>query len=1641
MKKNKYIYLGLFILTICLSVFSNIMLLKTESNSIVKAEDELVVAKIYDESTTSWLSYSTLEAAIEAVPSGGTVVLCNDYTVTAEIVISKNLTIVSDNNSTLTKSHEGAIFRISSTGYTLNIGNQADTYQGLNLTNIYLDGNGKNINSTNSLIDVPKEGSLNLYSSTYVQNFYKTSWLDGAAICIRGGTFTADGVTFKDNNSQWGAVSFSTALGGTGAYGTIKNCNFYNNLTSTMNVNYGENLTIDNCNFENSAKIEVNSQRGALNITNSVFKNNTDNSTDIFGNSNSRIIYFSSGNSALNLDNCEFLNNNATQCVSVNTGAAIINNCKFLNNSGRVISGGYNATSITITDTEISNNSSVSDTGAGGALSFSGGTAIIENCTIKNNSTQIDDGIYVWGVNTKGGAIYSANTNVTIKNSEISENISDELGDQIYITGGSLTLESTTINGNGDASNSADIYINGSCALNLKTQNEINGTIYLQSNTVNTLNPSITIESGYEYNDQKLYIEFSNPEYYTEATGIYAVQFVDESTFNMSIFNCLNANCALTQGTTETTKNNLYLTQSVAKIYDETATAWVSYTTLEAAIEAATDGGTVVMCNNYVLTAAIVITKNITIVSDNNSKITRLHAMSMFVINNGYSLTIGNKNTTYQDLTLTNIYIDGNGKTITAQNCMILVGGTLNLYSGCYIQNFYSDDTYGCSAIYGGVNSTLVANGATFTNNECEYGTIYFSNTTDNASIITITNCNFLDNIGTNNGAISLAGLYNLTITDTVFSNSNIYLISESSASVVLIENCQFTKNTASALSINSDSNALFQVINCEFTNNSATAILVYSPNTVIDSCKFLNNTAKAIWFEYSNASLIVKNSEFVGNTATEQGDHIYVANGTLVLESNTIVKSDSSTNAGVYVHGNGVLNLTNKNEINGTIYLSSDTTNSLNPKIIVSSGYNFDNNVYNIDLSNPELYTETLYVSAVQFADDETFKHSAFKCMIEGYIFIQGTTETTKNNLYIIIAPQARIYVESTDTWKYYSLLSEAVEAAQSGDTIVVFSDCILSETISITKNLTLVSEDNNIITKSHTGTMFAINDGYSLTIGNENATYQDITLTNIYIDGNAQNVTSSSALIGTSLGTLNLLNGCYIQNVKGSISAIYVRGTLNANGAKFLNNDCALGTIVANYGTKEPVVNLENCYFYNNQQYTISTDGSRYATLTIKNTIFENSTSLYFVYSNSDYTSNINCVIDGCTFLNNTTSKFALIHCGGAEGSYTIKNCEFSGNLSNVEYANVTGLYAPACIFVYTMNGSQELTIDKCKFYNNFISAITGFGTISSTEIYNNTMYSSAVYTIGCGLNIYNCKIKNNTITSESETQPVNGCAILVNGLPIGTTPTAETNIKNSEICGNASNPLSSEIYIYSGITLNLDRTIIEGNNRSIHLVGASVLKLKTTNTINGNIYLEAASVYSSEIGSNVEVSPNLQIESYIYDDVININLSKPELYLETNALPVIICEDETVFNLSKFKCLVDDYSFTAGTTEENKYNIYVASAEFSVTYDLNYEPSENIVEKYASGSVIIPPQDPVRENYIFAGWYTEAECETEYTFTTMPANDVTIYAKWEKATYTITATANAGGTITPNGEATYNYLDTQTYTIVANTGYAVK
>lgn len=54
---------------------------------------------------------------------------------------------------------------------------------------------------------------------------------------------------------------------------------------------------------------------------------------------------------------------------------------------------------------------------------------------------------------------------------------------------------------------------------------------------------------------------------------------------------------------------------------------------------------------------------------------------------------------------------------------------------------------------------------------------------------------------------------------------------------------------------------------------------------------------------------------------------------------------------------------------------------------------------------------------------------------------------------------------------------------------------------------------------------------------------------------------------------------------------------------------------------------------------------------------------------------------------------------------------------------------------------------------------------------------------------------------------------------------------------------------------------------------------------------------------------------------------------------------------------------------------------------------------VEPYvlAPGTTIEAPTEPTNVGYVFEGWYTEATFINQYTFSTMPQNDLMLYAKW--------------------------------------------
>ena len=65
-----------------------------------------------------------------------------------------------------------------------------------------------------------------------------------------------------------------------------------------------------------------------------------------------------------------------------------------------------------------------------------------------------------------------------------------------------------------------------------------------------------------------------------------------------------------------------------------------------------------------------------------------------------------------------------------------------------------------------------------------------------------------------------------------------------------------------------------------------------------------------------------------------------------------------------------------------------------------------------------------------------------------------------------------------------------------------------------------------------------------------------------------------------------------------------------------------------------------------------------------------------------------------------------------------------------------------------------------------------------------------------------------------------------------------------------------------------------------------------------------------------------------------------------------------------------------------------------------------TENIVETVEAGTAIEQPETPERAGWKFAGWYTgTSDTAEEYDFKNKVVSNLTLYAKWEKAEYTVT------------------------------------
>ncbi len=116
-----------------------------------------------------------------------------------------------------------------------------------------------------------------------------------------------------------------------------------------------------------------------------------------------------------------------------------------------------------------------------------------------------------------------------------------------------------------------------------------------------------------------------------------------------------------------------------------------------------------------------------------------------------------------------------------------------------------------------------------------------------------------------------------------------------------------------------------------------------------------------------------------------------------------------------------------------------------------------------------------------------------------------------------------------------------------------------------------------------------------------------------------------------------------------------------------------------------------------------------------------------------------------------------------------------------------------------------------------------------------------------------------------------------------------------------------------------------------------------------------------------------------------------------------------------------------------------------QYTVTFNYNCSgATEPYTTKYTDYNTSLGsnmPQDPTRTGYNFASWNTQADGNGDaFTKDTVVTNSITVYAKWTINTFTITASATSGGTISPSGTIAVTYGSSKTFTIKADPKFMI-
>ncbi|MDM5246638.1 InlB B-repeat-containing protein [Lysinibacillus sp. G4S2] len=136
----------------------------------------------------------------------------------------------------------------------------------------------------------------------------------------------------------------------------------------------------------------------------------------------------------------------------------------------------------------------------------------------------------------------------------------------------------------------------------------------------------------------------------------------------------------------------------------------------------------------------------------------------------------------------------------------------------------------------------------------------------------------------------------------------------------------------------------------------------------------------------------------------------------------------------------------------------------------------------------------------------------------------------------------------------------------------------------------------------------------------------------------------------------------------------------------------------------------------------------------------------------------------------------------------------------------------------------------------------------------------------------------------------------------------------------------------------------------------------------------------------------------------------------YNELVQIPIVPKKEGYTFaGWHKDKELTEPWGFEQDVVTED-ITLYAkwTKVSYIVTFDSN-GGSKVSSQSVGSGELVKAPSTPVKEGYTFAGWYKDKGLTEAWNFDQdVVEKDITLYAKWSKASYIVTFDANGGSEV---------------------------